>query len=283
MDVIRAETAGFCMGVDKALIKLDQIISERGDGDGIYTLGPLIHNPQVLARYGDNGVVVAKRPEDVPPGSVCLIRAHGVPKAKEAALEGKDVTIIDATCPRVKKAQLLIEKESDKGRSLLLYGEADHPEVAGLLSYAGDDAFVFGDLDELTAHPLVAENKYVLAAQTTQDRQVFAKLAEDMEADPSLDVAVLHTICDATKRRQAEAVALAGIVDHMVVVGGYSSGNTRRLAQVCKDAGTPCVHVETPEELPLDQLRSAETIGLTAGASTPADLINAVEKTLSEL
>ena len=283
MDVIRAETAGFCMGVDKALIKLDQIIAERGDGNGIYTLGPIIHNPQVLARYGENGVIVADSPDKVPAGAVCLIRAHGVPKAREAELGQRGVTIIDATCPRVKKAQLLIETETAKGRSLLLYGEADHPEVAGLLSYAVGETFVFGNLEELAAHALTPGSKYVLAAQTTQDKKIFARLAGEMEQNPTLDVTVLQTICDATKHRQAEAVALAGIVDHMVVVGGYTSGNTRRLAQVCTDAGTPCVHVETPQELPLDALRQAKTIGLTAGASTPADLIDAVEAMLKSL
>lgn len=265
------------MGVDKALVKLDQTIKSRGSGNGIYTLGPIIHNPQVLARYAASGVVVAESPDMVPEEAVCLIRAHGVPKAKEAELAARRVTIIDATCPRVKKAQLLIENECSDGRRLLLYGEADHPEVAGLLSYAGENAFVFGDLDELAAHTLDKDDQYVLAAQTTQDKQVFAQLAKDMENDPTLDVVVLHTICDATKHRQSEALALATQMDHMVVVGGYSSGNTRRLAQVCRDAGTPCVHVETPDELPLDELRGDTNIGLTAGASTPADLIDMVE------
>lgn len=282
MDVIRAETAGFCMGVDMALNKLDELTS-GGETRTIHTLGPIIHNPQVLERYAQMGVSVADLPEDVPAGSICLIRAHGVPKAREAELAMRSIDVIDATCPRVKKAQLLIERETGDGRSLLLYGETDHPEVAGLLSYARAETFVFGSREELEGHSLAPDKAYVLAAQTTQDKQEFMNLSHELENDPALDVVVLNTICDATKHRQAEAVAVAGVVDHMVVVGGYASGNTRRLAQVCREAGTPCTHVETPDELPLDELRDLGTIGLTAGASTPADIIDAVERVLQDL
>ncbi len=283
MEVIRAQTAGFCMGVDMALNKLDQIIEEKGTGRDVFTLGPIIHNPQVLERYKKLGITVAETPGKIPAGVVCLIRAHGVPKAREAQLQERDIVVIDATCPRVKKAQLLIEREAADGRRLLLYVEADHPEVQGLLSYAGDDALVFGSPEELEALDLNQQAKYVLAAQTTQDKLVFTKLSEEMTNNPELDVTILSTICDATKHRQAEAVAIAEIVDHMIVVGGYSSGNTRRLAQVCKDAGTPCEHIETPEELPLEKLQKAKCFGLTAGASTPSELIDAVEKILEAL
>lgn len=283
MEVIRADTAGFCMGVDMALNKLDAILGSEESDRPIITLGPIIHNPQVMSRYAALGVSVAETPAEVPDGAICIIRAHGVPKAREAELDNRGVTIIDATCPRVKKAQLLIERESAEERHLLLYGEADHPEVKGLLSYALDDAFVFGSRAELEDHDLVPDRKYVLAAQTTQDRQEFMALSHEMEANPDIDVVVLNTICDATKHRQAEAVAVAEIVDHMVVVGGYSSGNTRRLAQVCEEAGTPCTHVEIPDELPLNDLKKATCIGLTAGASTPKDLIDAVERVLQGL
>ncbi len=281
MEVIRAQTAGFCMGVDLALNKLDQIIKEKGSGRNVFTLGPIIHNPQVLEQYAKLGITVAKTPDKVPAGVVCLIRAHGVPKAREAQLQERDVVVIDATCPRVKKAQLLIEREAAGGRRLLLYGEADHPEVQGLLSYAGGDALVFGSPEELKT--LDPQAKYVLAAQTTQDKLVFTRISKEMTNNPELDVTVLSTICDATKHRQAEAVAIAELVDHMVVVGGYASGNTRRLAQVCKDAGTPCTHIETPAELPLNKLHTAKCIGLSAGASTPSKLIDAVEKILEAL
>ena len=153
------------------------------------------------------------------------------------------------------------------------YGEADHPEVRGLLSYAGPDAFVFDSREEFESFPLEPDARYVLAAQTTQDRAVFEALAADLAERPNLDVKVLQTICDATRQRQEDAVRIAREVDYMVVVGGKESGNTRRLAQVAAAQGTPCVHVETAAELPLDELRKCRRVGLTAGASTPRELV----------
>ncbi len=283
MQVIRTQTAGFCMGVDLALNKLNELVQYNTQNKPIYTLGPIIHNPQVLHRYAQQGVLIADTPQDIPSGSTCLIRAHGVPKNKEKLLEQKHIKIIDATCPRVKKAQLLIQRECSLGRQLLLYGEAEHPEVAGLLSYASTKAQVFGTLEELQKFSLKTSNTYVLAAQTTQDQQIFTKISENLQHSPELDITVLHTICDATKDRQNEAVKLAKQVEYMVIVGGYSSGNTRRLVQVCRDVGTPCVHIETHEELPFKELKKISHIGLTAGASTPADIIDAVQHALYAL
>ncbi|MDD4731482.1 MAG: 4-hydroxy-3-methylbut-2-enyl diphosphate reductase [Desulfovibrio sp.] len=283
MEVIRAETAGFCMGVDMALNKLDRLIQENGAGLPVRTLGPIIHNPQVLARYEAQGVFTAETPAQVPTGAHCVIRAHGIPRDVEQALRKQGVDILDATCPRVKKAQTLIARQCARGRTLLLYGEAEHPEVKGLLSYAGDDAVVFGSPEELDPDGLDRARPYVLAAQTTQDREIFDALARKMKADPGLDVEVLQTICDATKLRQEEAMHIAMDVDCMVVVGGRMSGNTRRLVQVCETKGARCVHVEIPDELPLKELRSCQRIGLTAGASTPKDIIDAVEAALQAI
>lgn len=272
MDVILAETAGFCMGVDLALNRLDSLLAEEGVGS-VQTLGPIIHNPQVLEHYGKRGVTVARGLEDIAPGSAVVIRAHGVPRALQEGLDARGARVVDATCPKVKKAQMLIGREAERGRKLLLYGEADHPEVRGLLSYAGPDAFVFGSREEFEAHALDPDARYVLAAQTTQDREVFETLAADLADRPGLDVKVLQTICDATRLRQEDAVRIAREVDYMVVVGGRESGNTRRLAQVAAAQGTPCVHVETATELPLDELRKCRRVGLTAGASTPRELV----------
>ncbi len=283
MRVILAETAGFCMGVDLALTKLDELILEDSDAP-LYTLGPIIHNPQVLQRYEARGVRVAEGPEDLPPGSRVVIRAHGIPRDLEARLHEAGIQVEDATCPRVKKAQVLIRRHTgeDEGRTLLLYGEADHPEVRGLLSYAENDTLVFGSRAEFEALNL-PPGRYVLAAQTTQDKAEFNELVDSLEEREDLDVIVLQTICDATKLRQREAMDIAGAVDAMVVVGGRMSGNTRRLVQVSGAQGVDCFHVEIPEELPLDKLRGHQVVGLTAGASTPADLIAAVRRTLEEL
>jgi len=193
------------------------------------------------------------------------------------------VKIKDATCPRVKKAQLLIGRHTAEGQELLLYGEADHPEVAGLVSYATNGYFIFDSEAELDAYELSAGKSYVLAAQTTQDRAIFDRLAKRLSDDPELDVTVLETICDATKLRQEEVQSLAGQVDFMVVVGGLNSGNTRRLAQVAREQGTPSVHVETAADLELDELKRYGKIGVTAGASTPRLLIDEVIEVLESL
>ncbi len=275
MEVVLAETAGFCMGVDLALKRLDRLL-ENADGRSIHILGPIIHNPQVLKRYAEQGVIMVDTPDQVPGGAYVVIRAHGITRQVEESLRERDVKIKDATCPKVKKAQLLIRRHTRDGRELLLYGEADHPEVAGLVSYAGNGFFVFGSEEDLAARPLSPDKRYVLAAQTTQDKVLFQRIADRLTADETLDVEVLHTICDATKLRQAEAKALADEVDFMVVVGGYNSGNTRRLAQVVTDAGTPCRHIETMDDLDPADLDGSGRVGVTAGASTPRRLINQV-------
>jgi 4-hydroxy-3-methylbut-2-enyl diphosphate reductase len=280
--VVLAETAGFCMGVDLALRRLDKLVA-AADGRPIHILGPIIHNPQVLARYAEQGVIIATSPDEVPDGAYAVIRAHGITREVETALRAREVVIKDATCPRVKKAQLLIARHTGEGQVLLLYGEADHPEVRGLVSYAGNGHFVFDSEEALVAFSLVPGTRYVLAAQTTQDRVLFDAMAERLEGDERVDVVVLHTICDATKLRQSETSQLAGEVEFMVVVGGLNSGNTRRLAQVATEQGTPCSHVETAADLDLEQLRRYTRIGVTAGASTPRRLIDEVLEVLSVL
>jgi 4-hydroxy-3-methylbut-2-enyl diphosphate reductase len=271
MKVLLAETAGFCMGVDLALKKLDSIIEDHPDRE-IFTLGPIIHNPQVLAAYEGRGVKRIADPDQAPPNSVVVIRAHGVPLEVQKKLKERGITVRDATCPKVKKAQLLIESESLAGRQLLLFGEENHPEVRGLLSYCKLASQVFQDVEGLLPS-LEAENKYFLAAQTTQDRSLFESIRDRLRADVDPDMPVLSTICDATKVRQQEAITIARQVDIMVVAGGYESGNTRRLAQVVRDQGVPCMHVEESRELRREDFADREFAGLTAGASTPDNTI----------
>ncbi len=283
MEVVRSETAGFCMGVILALEKLDALTA-TGDREGLlYTLGPIIHNPQVLEMYARKGVRTAELADEIPSGATAVIRAHGVPRQVEESLRGRGVHVVDATCPKVKKAQLLIQRQAAEGRFLLLYGEESHPEVKGLLSYAEAGAFLFDTLEKLRSCELAAGMKYCLAAQTTQARDVFETMADYLAARPDSDVTILQTICDATQRRQEEAVRIAGEVDFMVVAGGFNSGNTRRLVQVVSAQGTPCLHVEKASELPVDTLKRYRRIGLTAGASTPKELIDEINRILEDL
>ncbi|WP_462325332.1 4-hydroxy-3-methylbut-2-enyl diphosphate reductase [Desulfoplanes sp.] len=281
-NIVLAQTAGFCMGVALALKKLDQAIDEKKDHQNISTQGPIIHNPQVLAHYREKGVFENTSTENPGPHSVVVIRAHGIPLGVQRGIENTGATIVDATCPKVKKAQMLIGKHSNMGRRLLLFGEKDHPEVKGLVSYANDDYTVFEDTQELEKIMGSLPKNCFLAAQTTQDRQEFEEITQHLEqilgAFPVVD-----TICMATKERQQEAISIAGDVDYMVVVGGMNSGNTRRLAQVASATGTPCCHVETKDALPIDELGTCTTIGLTAGASTPEEVINGVYSFLHHL
>ncbi len=276
MKVLRAKTAGFCMGVALALQKLDAAIkNESVHGGRICTFGPIIHNPQVLASYTAQGVHCITDANEVQAGDCVVIRAHGIPKDSENALKSQGATIIDATCPKVKKAQLSISRATKQGTVLLLFGEADHPEVRGLVSYTHNDAFIFDSLQQLQSLNLTPQNNYVLASQTTQDKKLFAQIEAYLKQKVG-SLPVLSTICDATSHRQEEVMQIAHDVDAVIVVGGKESGNTRRLADLAVSEGVPTWHIETVDELKLENFQTICTIGLTAGASTPKSLIDAV-------
>lgn len=282
MKLIIAETAGFCMGVDMALHKLDNALSNLPQNACIYTLGPIIHNPQVLARYKSQGVLQTDGSQPLTAGDVVVIRAHGIPRHIQQRLAEQNVTIVDATCPKVKKAQILIQRQADQNKHLLLFGERDHPEVRGLVSYAPEYS-VFESLEELQGMAIDPAQPYFLAAQTTQDRESFKAIREYLTRRIDPEMTILDTICTATKDRQEEVRELSRIVDGLVVVGGKNSGNTRRLAQIAQEAGIYAVHVETAAELPLAELAQFNRIGLTAGASTPSWIIQEVAKALQSI
>ena len=211
-----------------------------------------------------------------------VIRAHGVPRQDEEFLRQSGATLVDATCPRVKKAQLAIARATADGSSLLLFGEADHPEVRGLISYACCKSHVFTDLATLEGMELDSGQSWVLASQTTQNAGLFEEIRAYLEKKlPRLKV--LATICDATDERQAEALAIAKDVEAMVVVGGRQSGNTRRLASLAAGCGITTYHVEEIRELTEQDFAGKTTVGLTAGASTPKPLIDAAEVWLKDI
>lgn len=282
MMVKRASRAGFCMGVSLALKKLEKAIEREKTGSGrICTLGPIIHNPQVLERFASQGVVCLEDAGMAQKGDHVLIRAHGVPREEEKMLRARCL-VEDATCPKVKMAQTSIAEATANGAELLLFGEASHPEVRGLVSYASGKAHVFGCIEDLEGLSLKGENAYVLASQTTQDREIFESIISSLgKALPRLTV--LSTICDATRQRQEEALNLAREVDVMIVVGGRESGNTRRLANLARQAGIDTFHVETVEDLARENFARKALAGLTAGASTPKSLIDEVEKWLLDV
>jgi 4-hydroxy-3-methylbut-2-enyl diphosphate reductase len=278
------------MGVALALQTLDRALKEKAQEKKapaerrIITYGPIIHNPQVLELYERLGVIRTEDLEAVRTGDVVIIRAHGVPRDDECRLRERGAVIRDATCPKVKRAQLAIAEVTAGGRTLLLFGEEDHPEVKGLVSYAGGLIHIFDSLDALRGLDL-PRGAYALAAQTTQDQGEFSRICDWTRAQlgEAGETPVLRTICDATSKRQDEVLALAEQVEVMIVVGGKESGNTRRLAALAASCGVPTWHVESPDELPLAALRDKRTAGLTAGASTPKALIDQTEIRLERM
>ena len=291
MQVIRAKSAGFCLGVSLALKRLDRELdvcaAELGRVGRLITFGPIIHNPLVMRSYAARGVVCEDDPAAIGKGDRVVIRAHGIPREVEQRLQESGATLVDATCPKVKKAQLAIGKAFGKGRTLLLFGEKEHPEVKGLLSYAGVDSQVFGSLEELEDLRLDDARPYFLAAQTTQERAIYLEAHRLLSLRLGYKVARLDTICDATRDRQQEVLSLCSQVEALVVVGGLNSGNTRRLAEVARSQGTPTVHVEDvggiTEAIRKEILAGVTRVGLTAGASTPQEHIDAMRTCLESL
>jgi (E)-4-hydroxy-3-methyl-but-2-enyl pyrophosphate reductase len=258
------------MGVRRAL---DMVLTEANKAHGpLYTYGPLIHNEQVMRLLESKGVIPVDDVSHIQKGTI-VIRAHGIPPEQRKLLRASGLTIIDATCPRVARVQSIVRYHTHKGYTALIVGEADHPEVIGLKGYGDAKAYVVASLEEVPG--LANSEKLIVVAQTTQERQQYLEIVESIKKRFP-DVLVFETICDATQRRQEDIRALAPYVDGIVVVGGYHSGNTRRLAQMARSTGVPTFHVETEAELDKNQLSSMGLIGVTAGASTPNWMIKKV-------
>jgi (E)-4-hydroxy-3-methyl-but-2-enyl pyrophosphate reductase len=277
LKVRQAKTAGFCMGVRRALERvLGQAYKDPGP---IFTYGPLIHNEQVMKLLETKGVQVAKNISALKHGTI-IIRAHGIPPQERKLLKASGLKIIDATCPRVARVQALIRYHTHKGYLAVIVGEKDHPEVIGLKGHGNGRAFVISAEEEV---PLLPEaEKILVVAQTTQEKQTYREIVESIKRRFP-DALVYDTICDATERRQEEVRGLAAHVDGIVVVGGFHSGNTRRLAQVASSTGLPVFHIETDQQLDLEKLSAMNTIGVTAGASTPNWMINKVVQKIESI
>lgn len=265
------------MGVRRAVdIALD---AANSIDEPIYSFGPLIHNPQVLNLLREKGVSVLDRVPEQGTGTV-IIRAHGVPPDEKTGLENAGFHVIDATCPRVIKVQTIIQKYAAQGKAVIIVGDHDHPEVKGLLGFAGERKYVVDSLQSLNALPVF--DQAIIVAQTTQNIHLFNQVKEWVD-NVAPHYTVFDTICDSTEKRQAEARNLAESVDAVVVVGGVNSGNTKRLAEVAREAGKSSFHVEDETGLDTTALAGVTSIGITAGASTPNWVINNVRKRLENL
>ncbi|HHT67872.1 MAG TPA: bifunctional 4-hydroxy-3-methylbut-2-enyl diphosphate reductase/30S ribosomal protein S1 [Firmicutes bacterium] len=273
-----AEGAGFCFGVKRALDLTAKTIREVNAAKPIHTLGPLIHNPQVVAQLKAQGVEVMEQPDEQSSG-VVIVRSHGVaPKVMEQ-LEELSYDVVDATCPFVHRAMRWAKQLKDEGYQVIIVGDRLHPEVQAILGYTDETAHVVSTPQEIKKLPIAS--RVGIIAQTTQSVSNFKACVNEL-AGVVEDLKAFDTICTATEQRQTSAWELAAQVDVMVVIGGRNSANTKRLAELCKEQGTATYHIETPEELQSQWFAGVKRAGVTAGASTPDWLIEGVLTRMSE-
>ncbi len=274
MKIVVAENAGFCYGVMRAIRMADDALKRHRR---IYSLGPIIHNPQVVEEYEKKGLIVVDRLEkfDAP----VLIRSHGVPPQLYKQLKENGVEYIDATCPFVKEAQDYARGLYQEGYTVVIFGDKDHPEVKAHMGYADYKAIVVNTPQE--ARSVVAQRIGVIS-QTTQSVERFASVVGELSKNAK-ELKVYNTICDATEKRQRSAKKLAGESDVMIVIGGKNSANTRKLYEICRRYSPRAYHIETEKEIDPRWFEGAKQVGITAGASTPSYMIERIKRFIEGL
>ena len=278
MKVELAKTAGFCFGVKRAVDTVYEQVSLHPE-EQIYTYGPIIHNAEVVRDLEQKGVKVISREEELDQleKGIVIIRSHGVSREVYDRLEKRGLTCVDATCPFVKKIHRIAEEESGKGAVIVIIGNEEHPEVQGIRGWAGRDAVVVQTAQDAEAFSLEDENRRIcIVSQTTFNYNKFKDLVEIIRKK-EYDIIVLNTICNATKERQEEAARIAERVEAMIVIGDKRSSNTQKLFEICRNACENTYYIQTLDDLDMNQLRSVETVGITAGASTPNKIIEEVQ------
>jgi 4-hydroxy-3-methylbut-2-enyl diphosphate reductase len=282
--ILIARSAGFCFGVKRAIAIADETAGKQRDParageEPIHSLGPIIHNPQAVERLEKKGVRVVGGVDEISCGKA-IIRSHGVTRGDRNALERKGITIIDATCPFVAKAQDHARTLSREGYAVVVVGDPNHPEVQGIISYIDEAVPVFSTVAEMKRAKGV--RKVGIVAQTTQSfDNLMAFVNEAIRR--FTEVRVFNTICNATSLRQEESTGLAGKADAVFVLGGYNSANTRRLAEICRAINPRTHHIERDAEMTLAMVEGANTVGVTAGASTPQWIIEGLVDRLKDL
>jgi 4-hydroxy-3-methylbut-2-enyl diphosphate reductase len=277
MEVKVAKTAGFCFGVKKAVETVyDQ--ANTNAGEKIYTYGPIIHNEEVVKDLEKRGVMVintVEELENLTEGTV-IIRSHGVEKKIYDLINKKGLKLVDATCPFVKKIHNIVSKESQAGKNIVIIGNDKHPEVEGIKGWVEGNVVVVGNEDEANNLDLPTNEPVCVVSQTTFNYINFDNLVEIIYKK-GYDINVLNTICNATHQRQEEARKIAGEVDAMIVIGGKNSSNTQKLFEICKKECENTYYIQVLVDLDLDCLKSMGSVGITAGASTPNNIIKEVQ------
>ncbi len=277
MKVRVAETAGFCFGVKRAV---DKVYEQAEKAEGfIYTYGPISHNEEVVKDLTARGgkVIGSKEELDGLESGTVIIRSHGVSREIQERIEARGLNLVDATCPFVKKIHKIVERESRKGAGIVIIGDAMHPEVEGIRGWCQGDVTVLQTEEEARNFTADSTKKLCLVSQTTFNYNKFHNLVEII-SEKGYDIIVLNTICNATEERQTEARRIARESDGMIVIGGRHSSNTRKLFEICKNECENTYYIQTLDDLDVRQLHSMSCVGITAGASTPNNLIEEVLK-----
>ena len=279
MEVVVAKSAGFCFGVKRAV---DTVYSEVEKGKKIYTFGPIIHNEEVVKDLEEKGVVVLETEEELQAlteGTV-IIRSHGVEKRIQKMIEEKGLECIDATCPFVKRIHRIVEEAGKENSEVVIAGNAGHPEVEGIVGWTDANATIIESVEEAKEFQKKTDNKMCLVSQTTFNYKKFQDIVEIFEKK-GYNGSVVNTICNATEERQTEARKIAASVDVMIVIGGKHSSNTRKLYEICKQECENTYFIQTLDDLHLDIPKSVRLVGITAGASTPKNIIEEVQNYVS--
>ena len=277
MEVKTAKTAGFCFGVKRAVDKVYELLDQGMEN--IYTLGPIIHNENVVQELNARGVRVLDSLEEIEnlEAGTVVIRSHGVPKSVYDRLEKHKVNYVDVTCPFVKKIHKIVKRESDAGRHIVIIGDAKHPEVQGIRGWCSGPSTVIETREEALRFQEGKQEKICIVSQTTFNYNKFQDLVEIL-SKKGYDVNVVNTICNATEERQSEARDIAKSVDAMIVIGGKHSSNTQKLYEICKKECNDTYYIQTLDDLDLEAFQSTSCVGITAGASTPNNIIEEVSK-----
>lgn len=278
-NVVVAESAGFCFGVKRAVEIVENQIKETA-GKPIYTYGPIIHNEIVVSEFEANGVKVLE--EDVPldtvePGIV-IIRSHGVARKAIQKLQEKGFEIVDATCPFVLKIHKLVQEFDEKGYRIVIVGNESHPEVCGIIGWIPSGEYVcVSSAEEFEALNLPKDKIIGIVSQTTFNYDKFQEIVEII-SQKGYDICAKNTICSATEERQKEAVRISQNSEAMIVIGGKSSSNSRKLFEICQENCKNTYFIQTKDDLDLSVLQSIDDVGITAGASTPKKIIEEVQE-----
>ncbi len=275
MEVIVAKTAGFCFGVKRAVEQVYRQIEQASQP--VYTYGPIIHNEQVVQDLEGKGVKVLETEEELLglKEGIVVIRSHGVGKAVYQMLEKNHVTVVDATCPFVKKIHRIVEEQQRAGRRVVIIGNPGHPEVQGIRGWGDERVLVVENASQVEHLPVEPGEPLCIVSQTTFNYKKFQDLVEKFEKK-GYDILVLNTICNATQERQVEAKRIASEVDAMIVIGGKNSSNTQKLYEICRKECKNTYFIQTLGDFNPECVNSVRSVGITAGASTPNQIIEEV-------